>query len=136
MGVVVENLGKGGNKPKGVWGVFKGGGAGGTYFQVRDVGNNPRHGPGTGGVSTHSIQMYHWEEAPEVIGQELVVPNFGYGNALCGILRGRGICAEESEYSRAIHFDATNSRPLQGNGAYAGGVGRQKGGGNRRDCTW
>ena len=85
MGVVVENLGKGGNEPKGVWGVFKGGGAGGTYFQVRDVGNNPRHGPGTGGVSTQSIQMYHWEEAPEVIGQGLGVSTSGDGNTRGGV---------------------------------------------------
>ena len=46
--MVVNNIGKGWGKHKGVGDVFQGSGAGGTYFQVRDVGYYPRHGPGPG----------------------------------------------------------------------------------------
>ena len=44
MGVVVNNLEKGGGKTKGVGYVIQGGGAGSTSFWVRDVGDDPLHG--------------------------------------------------------------------------------------------
>ena len=44
MGAVVDNLAKGGGKPKGVGYVLQGNGAGSTYFRVVDVGDDPPHG--------------------------------------------------------------------------------------------
>ena len=38
MGAVIKDLGKVGGKPKVAGGDFQGGGAGSTYFRVRDVG--------------------------------------------------------------------------------------------------
>ena len=41
MGAVVDNLAKGGVKPKGVGDVLQGGDAGSTSFRVGDVGDDP-----------------------------------------------------------------------------------------------
>ena len=59
LGAVVKNLGKGGVVPKCVGGVLQGGGAVGTSFQVRDVYNDPLHGPVPGGGSTQGSQTYY-----------------------------------------------------------------------------
>ena len=52
METSVKNLRKGGGKPKSVGDVLQVGGAVNTYFWVVDVGDDPPHGPGPGGVST------------------------------------------------------------------------------------
>ena len=44
MGRVVDNLAKGGVKPKVVGDVLQGGGAGSTSFWVEDMGDDPTHG--------------------------------------------------------------------------------------------
>ena len=49
MGPSGKDTGKGGVQTKGVGDVFQGGCAGGTYFRVGDVGDDPPHGPGPGG---------------------------------------------------------------------------------------
>ena len=36
------------------------------------------------------------------------------------------MCNKEAEYGCVVHLDATNYRPLQGNGADSGDVGREK----------
>ena len=41
MGTVVDNLAKGGGKPKGFGDVLQGGGTVSTYFLVVDVGDDP-----------------------------------------------------------------------------------------------
>ena len=46
LGAALDNLWIRGGKPLGVGDVLQGGGAGSTYFQVIDVGDNPPHGPG------------------------------------------------------------------------------------------
>ena len=43
LGAVVEDLGKRGDKPKGVGDVIQGSDAGSAYFYVRDVGDEPLH---------------------------------------------------------------------------------------------
>ena len=80
MGAVVNNLGKGGGKTKGVGDVFLGVSVGSTYFWVGDVGDDPPHGTGYWGVSTQGIYMDHWEVAPSVSGRKLIVPTFGDGD--------------------------------------------------------
>ena len=55
LGAVVENIGKGGGQPKGVGDIIQGIGAGGTYFWVVDVGDDPPHGTVHGGFSTQGI---------------------------------------------------------------------------------
>ena len=85
IGVIVDNLAKGGCKPKGVGYFLQGGGAGSTYFWVRDVDDEPPHGPGHWGVSTQGIHMDHWEVASAVSGHKLVVPTFGDGDAGDGV---------------------------------------------------
>ena len=49
--MVVNNLGTRGGKPKGGGDVLQCGVTGGTYFWVRDVGDDPLNGPGPGGGS-------------------------------------------------------------------------------------
>ena len=44
MGAVIDNLAKGGGKPKGDGGVLQGGGARSTSFRVGDVGDDLPHG--------------------------------------------------------------------------------------------
>ena len=51
MDAVVENIRKRGFESKGVWDVLQGGGAGGASFRVIDVGDDPPHGLGPGGIS-------------------------------------------------------------------------------------
>ena len=81
MSAVVNNLGKGGGKTKGVGDVIQGGGSCSTSFWVVDVGDDPLHGRGHWGVSTQVRYMYHWEVSPAVSGRKLVVPTFGDGDA-------------------------------------------------------
>ena len=76
-----KNRRKEGGKPKVVMDVFKGNGAGGTSFQVRDVGDYLTRGPVPGWVLTQGSHTYHCEEFPSVSRQELVVPNFADSNA-------------------------------------------------------
>ena len=49
------NIGKGGGEPEVVGDFFKDGGAGGNYFWVGDMGDDPPHMTGTGGGSAQSI---------------------------------------------------------------------------------
>ena len=70
---------------KGVGGVIQGGGTGSTSFWVGDVGDEPRHGMGHWGVSTQGSYMDHWEVAPVVSIQKLVVTTFGDGDAGGGV---------------------------------------------------
>ena len=51
MGVIVENIEKGGGKPKGVGDVLQGVGVGSTYFWVGDVGDDPQIGWDIGGFN-------------------------------------------------------------------------------------
>ena len=46
------------------------------------------------------------------IGWEVGLPSSGDGNAGNRFRRYGRVCAEEAEYSRAIHCNATNSGPL------------------------
>ena len=85
MGVVVDNLEKGGGKTKGVGDVLQGGGAGSTSFWVGDVGDDPPHGTGHWGFSTQVSYTHHWEVPPAVSGRKLVVPTFGDGDAGVGV---------------------------------------------------
>ena len=57
MGTSVDNLGKGGGKSKGVGDVFQGGGAGGTTFWGRDVGDDPHMGWSLGGFQHRVAQQ-------------------------------------------------------------------------------
>ena len=52
MGAVVDNIAKGGGKPKGVGDVLQGGGAGSTSFRVGDVGDDLRMGQDIGCFNT------------------------------------------------------------------------------------
>ena len=85
LGTVVENIGNVGGEPKGARYVIQGGGAGGTYFLVRCVGDDPPNGPDPGGVSTQGIYMDHWEAALEFAGRKLGVPTFGDGDSGGGV---------------------------------------------------
>ena len=58
MGAVVENIGKGREKPKGVGGVIQGGGSYGTSSQVIDVVDEPPHGPGPGEGVQHRVARW------------------------------------------------------------------------------
>ena len=60
LGTSVENLEKGGGESKGVGGVFKVSGAGGTNFLGIDLCDDPSYGPGPGGVPTQVILTDHW----------------------------------------------------------------------------
>ena len=64
---------------QGFWGVFKGSCAGGTFFGVIDVGDDPPHGPGPGGGSTQGIQTYHWEANKAAGGCDfrIIAPEYG-----------------------------------------------------------
>ena len=86
LGAAARDLGKGGGEPSGVGDVFQGGGEGGTTFRVGEVGDDPLHGPGPGGVSTQGSQADHWEAASTVIGRELGVSTFGDCDAGGGVL--------------------------------------------------
>ena len=68
LGTYVKNLGKGRGKSKGVGGIFQGSSSGVTNFWDKDVGDDPPHGPGPGGVPTQGSSTDHWEEDTEVIG--------------------------------------------------------------------
>ena len=83
--MVVNNLGKGGRKTKGVGDFLQGVGTGSTSFWIRDVGDNPSHGRGHWGVSTHRSYMDHWEVSPAVSGWKLVVPTFVDGHVGGGV---------------------------------------------------
>ena len=85
MGVVVNNLAKGGVKTKGVGDVLQGGGAGSTSFRVGDVGDDPPHGTGHWGFSTQVSYTHHWEVYSAVSVRKLVVPTFRDGDAGFGV---------------------------------------------------
>ena len=74
--VVVDDLGKIGSKPKVIEDVLQCGDEGGTSFRVRDVGYDPPHGPGTGGVSEYGSQRDYRESDLAYSGRKLVVTNF------------------------------------------------------------
>ena len=59
LGTSVENLEKGGGESKGVGGVFKVSGAGGTNFLGGDVVDDLSHGTGPWGVPTQVILTDH-----------------------------------------------------------------------------
>ena len=83
--MIVNNIGKGGGKTKGVGDVIQGGGAGSIYFWVGDVGDDPPHGRVHWWVSTQGSYMYHWEVSPAVSVWKLVVPTFVDGDAGGGV---------------------------------------------------
>ena len=58
-------------------------------------------------------------------GWKLGIPTLGGGDLVGGVGQGGGVCIEEAEYSRAVHYDATDYGPLQGNSAETRGVGRK-----------
>ena len=60
-----------------VLGIFQGGGAGGPHFRFRDVGDDPLHGKGHGGVSAQSRQADYGETAGSTGGWELGAPTSG-----------------------------------------------------------
>ena len=44
--------------------------------------------------------------------RQMVVTSLGGGDVVSGIGVGRGICPDEADYGRSVHFDATNSEPM------------------------
>ena len=106
-----------------VTGCFKDVCSGDNYLLVGDIGYDPPHGPGPGGVSSQSINTYHRNTTKSECRWELGIPAAGYDNAGGGV-RGDGrVHYEEAEYSHTIHCNTTNSGPTRGDGADARGVG-------------
>ena len=62
MGPYNRDTGKGGSQHKGVGDVLKCGCAGSISIRFGDVGDDPSHGPGPGGVPTQGSQPDHWEK--------------------------------------------------------------------------
>ena len=60
-------LGRGGAEPR-VTGIFQGSGSGGTYFRVRDVGDDSLRGSVPGGGSTQGSYMDYFKESPDDAG--------------------------------------------------------------------
>ena len=54
------------------------------------------------------------------------MPSTADGSSVSGIKIDGGVCHKETEYGRSIHCDATDSGPLQGDGADAGDVGAKR----------
>ena len=50
-------------------------------FWVIDMGDDPPHGPGPGGVSTQVIQTYHWEATKAAGGWYFGIIAAEYGDA-------------------------------------------------------
>ena len=69
--------------------------------------------------------MDHWEAALEFAGRKLGVPTFGDGDSGGGVWLDGGICTDNLGYGCVVHYGATNSGPLQGNGADSGDVDRK-----------
>ena len=59
LGTGVKNTGMRGRHPTGLGGVLQGGGAGGSYIQVRDVGDEPLHGKGPGKFPAQGHQAHY-----------------------------------------------------------------------------
>ena len=85
LGAFVESLGKRTGKNKGVGDVIKGDGAGGNYFRVGDGGDEPPHGPGSGGVSAQGGQTDYREAALSYSVWNMGVPPIGGGNTGGGV---------------------------------------------------
>ena len=66
------------------------------------------------------------EATPVAIGQDLGPPSDGDINEVSGVQRDGVLCDEQAEYSRAIHRDATDFGPLQGDGTNSWYVGGKK----------
>ena len=66
---------------------------------------------------------YDWTSTTEVSGRKMGLPLFGGDNTGGRIGIYRGICPEEAEYSRTVHCDATDSRPLYGGSTVDGDTG-------------
>ena len=60
------------------------------------------------------------------IGREVGLTSSGDGNAVNGFRIYGRLCAEEAEYGRAIHRNATGFGPLRRDGKDVGGVGGNK----------
>ena len=89
-------------KHTGVRDIFQGCGSGSSSLCVRDVDDDPLHGPGPGGFPE---QASEWK---------LGVPPLGGGDMGGGFGGGGGVCPEEAEYCFAVYFDATDSGSLLG----------------------
>ena len=77
LGTADEDPGIGGCQPKGIGGIFQGGGTFGASFWVRDVGADPPHGTGPGKISTRGSKADNREKAEEMGGRGLVIPTTG-----------------------------------------------------------
>ena len=70
--------------------------------------------------------MDHGEASRVDIGWEVGLTYSGDGNAGNGFQRYGRVCAEEAEYSRAIHCNVTNYEPLRRDSKDYRGVGGNK----------
>ena len=90
------------------------------------MGDDPPHRLGSGRVSTQGRVMDHGEAAPAAIGRVLGLTSAGNCDVGSMVQKYGGVCAEEAECSHAMHHDATDSVPLQGDGKEARDVGGKK----------
>ena len=95
---------------------------GGSGFWGRDVYDKPRILRALG-VPTQVRATDYREASPDAIGQDMGLSYAGNINAGIEFRRDVGVCAEEAEYSCAIHRDVTNPGPLQGVVKDSGDVG-------------
>ena len=87
------------------------------------MGDYPPHGPVPGRVPTQGSTKDHWEATEVAGGWNLGVTSAEDGNAGGRIQEDGRVCSKEVEYGCTMNCDMANHGPMQGDVAYARGVG-------------
>ena len=113
MGASVKGDRQGGRRPKGVARILQCSDPGGLAIWVEDVGVISADGEGPGKFPVQGREKDHGETAASKELQDLDIPSVGGNTAGDRNGGNKNIHYPEVEYSRAIHCDAADSRPVQ-----------------------
>ena len=113
MGAVISDSDPGGGRYEGVGKFLQGGGPGGVAVRGGEVGPHPEDAAGPGQFSKQGCKEVRWEVAAAATDRwELGIPISGGGTEGRGVRGGKEVGHKETEHSRAIYCDATDSGPL------------------------